>query len=72
MVLPVNNPTKSYWIEAAESSLRDFRSTVDLPQETDVIIVGSGYTGTSTAYWLHKVRYLEFPLCKVWLNKVIT
>ncbi|RDW68474.1 hypothetical protein BP5796_09131 [Coleophoma crateriformis] len=54
MVLPINNPTKSYWIEAAESPLRDFRSTVDLPKETDVVIVGSGYTGTTTAYWLHK------------------
>lgn len=55
MVLPVDNPTKSYWIEAAESPLRDFRSTVDLPHETDVVIVGSGYTGATTAYWLQKV-----------------
>jgi ribulose 1,5-bisphosphate synthetase/thiazole synthase len=63
MVLPVNNPTKSYWIEAAESPLRDCRSTVDLPQETDVVIVGSGYTGASTAYWLHKVPPAQnFPL----------
>lgn len=56
MVLPIPNPTKSYWIEAAESPLRNFRSTADLPQETDVVIVGSGYTGATTAYWLHKVR----------------
>ncbi|KAH8597734.1 FAD dependent oxidoreductase-domain-containing protein [Bisporella sp. PMI_857] len=54
MVLPIANPTKSYWIEAAESPLRDFRSTVDLPKETDVVIVGSGYTGATTAYWLHR------------------
>lgn len=55
MVLPIDNPTKSYWIEAAESPLRDFRSTADLPQEVDVVIVGSGYAGASTAYWLNRV-----------------
>ena len=57
MVLPNPNPTKSYWIEAAESPLRDFRSTVDLPKETDVVIVGSGYTGAATAYWLQRVSF---------------
>jgi hypothetical protein len=55
MVLPVADPTKSYWIEAAESPLRNFRSSELLPEETDVAIVGSGYAGTSTAYWIHKV-----------------
>lgn len=55
MVLPSNNPTKSYWIEAAESPLRNFRSSEQLPEETDVAIIGSGYAGVSTAYWIHKV-----------------
>ncbi|KAL6408827.1 FAD dependent oxidoreductase superfamily [Ilyonectria robusta] len=54
MPLPINNPTKSFWIEGAASPLRDFRSTNDLPRETDVAIIGSGYAGTTTAYWLHK------------------
>ncbi|KAK4499239.1 hypothetical protein PRZ48_009752 [Zasmidium cellare] len=54
MVLPVTNPTKSYWIEAAESPLRNFRSTEELPQECDIAIIGSGYAGASTAYWIHK------------------
>ncbi|RDW57071.1 hypothetical protein BP6252_13886 [Coleophoma cylindrospora] len=54
MVLPLENPSKSYWIEAAESKLRDFRSTAELPTEVDIVIVGSGYTGATTAYWLHK------------------
>ncbi|KAH9214283.1 FAD dependent oxidoreductase, partial [Leptodontidium sp. 2 PMI_412] len=54
MVLPIDNPSKSYWIEAAESELRNYRSTPDLPTETDVVIVGSGYTGAATAYWIHK------------------
>ncbi|KAJ5298108.1 hypothetical protein N7508_008357 [Penicillium antarcticum] len=39
MVLPINNPTKSFWIEEAGSALQDFRSTKDLPNETDVIII---------------------------------
>jgi thioredoxin reductase len=56
MVLPSANPTKCYWIENAESPLRDFRSSDKLPEETDVVIIGSGYTGASTAYWIHKVR----------------
>ena len=55
MVLPIENPTKSYWIEAAESPLRNFRSSDTLPEETDVAIIGSGYAGASTAYWIHKV-----------------
>tara|TARA_R110002060_G_scaffold4586_4_gene7174 strand:- start:1093 stop:1305 length:213 start_codon:yes stop_codon:yes gene_type:complete len=55
MVLPVKNPSKSYWIEAAEPELRALPSTGELPSETDVIIVGSGYTGSATAYWIHKV-----------------
>jgi len=61
MVLPVDNPTKSYWIEAANSSLRNFRSTVELPKETDVVIVGSGYTGATTAYWLHRFTERNHP-----------
>ncbi|KAK5105869.1 hypothetical protein LTR62_001956 [Meristemomyces frigidus] len=54
MVLPKAEPTKSYWIEAAESPLRDYRSTEQLPHETDVVVIGSGYSGASAAYWLHK------------------
>lgn len=56
MVLPVANPTKSYWIEAANSSLRNHRSSDGLPAETDVAIIGSGYAGAATAYWMHRVR----------------
>jgi hypothetical protein len=55
MVLPVPNPTKCFWIEAAESPLRDFRSKPELPEEADFVIVGSGYAGTTAAYWIDKV-----------------
>jgi hypothetical protein len=55
MVLPVSEPTKSYWIEEANSPLRNFRSSDELPTETDIVIVGSGYAGATTAYWISKV-----------------
>ncbi|KAK8036366.1 hypothetical protein PG991_001503 [Apiospora marii] len=54
MVLPCTNPTKSYWIEAADSPLRDLRSTPELPETADVVIIGGGYSGATTAYWLDK------------------
>lgn len=57
MVLPKTDPTKSFWIEAAESKLKNHRSTQELPDEVDVVIIGSGYTGATAAYWLHKVAY---------------
>lgn len=57
MVYPTTKPTKSFWIEGAGSPLRDLRSSADLPKETDVVIIGSGYTGAASAYWLHKVRF---------------
>lgn len=60
MVLPVPNPTKSYWIEAAKSPLKDLQSTPELPKQTDIVIIGSGYTGATAAYWIHRVRSICF------------
>jgi NADPH-dependent 2,4-dienoyl-CoA reductase/sulfur reductase-like enzyme len=57
MVFPCTNPTKSFWIEAAKSPLRDLRSGDEVPTETDVAVIGSGYAGASTAYWMHKVGF---------------
>ncbi|KAK8875327.1 FAD dependent oxidoreductase [Apiospora arundinis] len=54
MVLPCANPTKSYWIEAADSPLRNLRSSHELPETADVVIIGGGYSGATTAYWLDK------------------
>jgi ribulose 1,5-bisphosphate synthetase/thiazole synthase len=55
MVLPAAEPTKSYWIETAQSPLRDFQSSDELPSKTDIVIVGSGYAGATAAYWISKV-----------------
>lgn len=59
MVLPHACPTKSYWIEEANSSLRCHRSTPELPDVVDIVIIGSGYTGTAIAYWINKVCELN-------------
>jgi hypothetical protein len=63
MVLPIMNSTKSFWIEGAKSDLEDYRSTEELPNEVDVVIVGSGYTGATAAYWLHRVSQLGSCIC---------
>ncbi|KAL1409088.1 hypothetical protein Q8F55_005912 [Vanrija albida] len=53
MPLPRKNPTKSYWIEQAPSPLKDFQSGA-LPERTDVLIIGAGYTAATLAYWLRE------------------
>lgn len=49
--LPVSNPTHSFWLKV-EDDFATFRSTEDLPHEVDTLIIGSGYSGTTTAYYL--------------------
>ncbi|GAV26852.1 hypothetical protein PMKS-000311 [Pichia membranifaciens] len=46
---PYPNPMKSFWIEEGPSTLKKHRTTNKLPAETDVVIIGSGYSGTSVA-----------------------
>ncbi|CAF1250379.1 unnamed protein product [Adineta steineri] len=35
-------------------NLSSYRSTIDLPSESDIVIIGSGYAGASCAYYLYK------------------
>jgi len=51
MPLPHPKPLPSYWI-SPPSDLANHRTTEDLPEEVDVLIIGSGYTGAATAYYL--------------------
>lgn len=51
--LPVSNSTKSFW-HTNLHNLADHRSTPDLPEECNVLIIGSGYAGASVAYDLAK------------------
>ncbi|KAG7843768.1 hypothetical protein KL941_004750 [Ogataea angusta] len=50
---PVSDPTDSFWHSESDSFIYT-RTTSDLPTETDVLIVGAGYAGAASAYWLYK------------------
>lgn len=52
--LPVANPTRSFWLSVEDDGIKGYRSTEHLPKEVDAVIVGSGYAGTATAYYLLK------------------
>jgi glycine/D-amino acid oxidase-like deaminating enzyme len=41
----------SYWL-SYDSNLQNHRTTEALPEEADVVVVGSGYTGAATAYYM--------------------
>ena len=47
--LPRPNPTVSYW-QDPPSHLAEHRTTQELPNTIDVLIIGSGITGSSLAY----------------------
>lgn len=47
------NPLKSFW-HTELHELHDHRSTEQLPEHSDVVIIGAGYAGVSTAYHLAK------------------
>jgi hypothetical protein len=49
--LPVSNPTNSFWTKDIHE-LHNHRSTELLPEICDVVIIGAGYAGISTAYHL--------------------
>ncbi|KAK8176409.1 FAD dependent oxidoreductase-like protein [Phyllosticta citribraziliensis] len=50
--LPVPNSTSSFWHSEPNQFLLGHRTTDELPAEADVVIVGSGITGTSAARFL--------------------
>lgn len=50
--LPHDHPTVCYWQAPPDCSVADLRSTPDLPQSTDVVIIGSGISGASVAWHL--------------------
>lgn len=50
-MLPVPNPTESYW-RSEPHWLDEHRSTAHLPAAADIVIIGTGIAGVSTAYHL--------------------
>ncbi|CAE6420354.1 unnamed protein product [Rhizoctonia solani] len=55
--LPAPNPTKSFWLdsEASANPLGQVGSTGPLSEAADIVIIGSGITGCSTAYHLSQL-----------------
>jgi hypothetical protein len=47
--LPRHNPIQSYWQDPPDE-IADCRTTPDLPEEADLVIVGAGVSGASIAY----------------------
>ncbi|KAG7824886.1 hypothetical protein KL920_005425 [Ogataea angusta] len=61
---PSKETTLSYWIGEADPRLAKHRTTEELPEEADVLIIGSGFSGASVAFNLleqtdEKVLLLE-------------
>ncbi|PYI15975.1 FAD dependent oxidoreductase [Aspergillus violaceofuscus CBS 115571] len=50
-ITPVPNPTASYWLSEPHW-LNNHRSTPELPSHADIVIIGTGIAGVSTAYHL--------------------
>lgn len=47
--LPHSDPCLSFWLQNVRSNpLLDYRSTEDLPQKVDVVIIGSGVSDLSS------------------------
>ncbi|KAH8880011.1 DAO-domain-containing protein [Thozetella sp. PMI_491] len=50
--LPVPNPTKSYWHQTPSQKLLGHRTTSELPSVADIVVVGSGLSGSFAAHFL--------------------
>ncbi|EAU37763.1 conserved hypothetical protein [Aspergillus terreus NIH2624] len=48
---PVQNSTECFW-QTHGHKLSELRSTPELPKHSDIVIIGGGYAGVSTAYHL--------------------
>ncbi|KAL2852955.1 FAD dependent oxidoreductase [Aspergillus pseudoustus] len=51
--LPVENSTKPFW-RTELHELDELRTTPELPQQSDIVIIGAGYSGVSLAYHIYK------------------
>jgi NADH dehydrogenase FAD-containing subunit len=51
--LPVKNSTKPFW-RTELHELDELRTTPELPQRSEIVIIGAGYSGVSLAYHIFK------------------
>lgn len=51
--LPVAEPVPSFWTSHPHP-LDDYQSSSHLPEKCDILVIGSGYSGTATAYHILK------------------
>ena len=52
MPTPVSNSTTSFW-RTFRHELDDHRTTPDLPAESDIVIIGAGFSGAASAYYIY-------------------
>jgi len=52
--LPTANSTKSFWHSDPSKILLGHRTTSSLPTEADVVIIGSGISGSCAAHFLRQ------------------
>lgn len=58
--IPVPNGLVSFW-RTQPHILDDHRSTPDLPCDTDIVVIGSGYAGVSTVHHILKETKGQTP-----------
>ncbi|WWC87051.1 uncharacterized protein L201_001936 [Kwoniella dendrophila CBS 6074] len=52
-LLPVKNRTEPFWLCERDTILQNARTTSELPNQTDIVIIGSGLTGAMISYHLY-------------------
>lgn len=50
VTLPRDSPTQSYWQDPPDKEIADLRTTEELPDRADVVIIGSGISGAAAAW----------------------
>lgn len=58
--LPVSNPIPAFW-SRDKDDFHNHRTTPELPQQADIVIIGGGYAGAATAWHLAKDRSPSKP-----------
>ena len=66
MVNPSQDDSPSYWLSGGGAGI--FPQLATLPSETEVVVIGGGLMGISTAYWLARFGVAVLLLESRWLS----